>query len=407
MPRALFFSLAVLIWSLAHVYVGRRLIHAARAPRLVAVLGWSLLVTHALLAIVMIVLTRMIDVTLPMQGVLQWATYLGMGCFTTLFVLVILRDIAWLVGAGVARVARAKAPESPSPDDSPRLARRDLFFKASSLGVVGLATGASALGYHEARRLARVVRVKVPVPDLDPRLEGFRIAQISDIHVGPTIRRPFLQAVVDKVNELGADVVAVTGDLVDGHVEEMREEVSPIASLRARHGVFFVTGNHEYYWDGPAWAEEVARQGLRVLVNEHDVLDHDGAPVVVAGVTDYSTTKRHAEITEHATSPDKALEGAPTEAYKILLAHQPKSVWGASEAGADLQLSGHTHGGQFLPVDLCRGLGPPVLQRPECLREDAHLREPWHGLLGSTDEARRALGDHAARACARVMFAPG
>jgi predicted MPP superfamily phosphohydrolase len=195
-----------------------------------------------------------------------------------------------------------------------------------------------------------VVDVEVPIRNLPAALQGFTIAQISDIHVGPTIKQHYLRAIVDRVNGLQADVVAITGDLVDGSVQQLADHTAPLAQLRARHGVYFVTGNHEYYSDAVAWVAEVRRLGLTVLMNEHVVLQHDGAPLVLAGVTDY--TAHHFDPAQRS-DPQAALQNAPADSHvNILLAHQPRSATAASDAGFDLQLSGHTHGGQFFPWNL-------------------------------------------------------
>jgi predicted MPP superfamily phosphohydrolase len=189
--------------------------------------------------------------------------------------------------------------------------------------------------------------VEVAIPKLPQALHGFTIAQISDVHVGPTIKRDYLEAIVDAVNALEADMIAVTGDLVDGSVRELAPHTAPLARLSARHGAFFVTGNHEYYSGAGPWIAEIERLGLRVLVNEHVVLRHEGVALVVAGVTDYSA---HHFDPAHRSDPQAAIAGAPRDAgARVLLAHQPRSAFAAVDAGYDLQLSGHTHGGQFLP----------------------------------------------------------
>ena len=221
---------------------------------------------------------------------------------------------------------------------------------ASAMLVVGLAAFATIVGYANARRRARVKVVEIPLRNLPAGLEGFTIAQISDIHVGTTIKRGFVDAIVDAVNALEADLIAVTGDLVDGTVRDLAPHTAPLARLKARHGSFFVTGNHEYYSGAPAWTAELERLGLRVLQNEHVVLRHRGVPLVIAGVTDFSA--QHFDAA-HRSDPAAALAGAPSNAgAKILLAHQPRSAAAAAGAGFDLQLSGHTHGGQFWPWNL-------------------------------------------------------
>lgn len=217
----------------------------------------------------------------------------------------------------------------------------------SACAVVALAVLATGIGLANARRRARIVRVRIPLAGLPEALRGFTIVQVSDVHVGRTIKRRYVEAIVRAVNDLDADMVAVTGDLVDGPVEELAAHTAPLAGLRARHGTFFVTGNHEYYAGERAWIAELARLGLRVLMNEHVVLAHGGARIVVAGVTDFSA---HHFDPAQRSDPLAAIAGAPPDAdARILLAHQPRSAPAAAGAGFDLQLSGHTHGGQFWP----------------------------------------------------------
>lgn len=245
----------------------------------------------------------------PLAHLLSWAGLLCMGLFSSLLVLTLLRDAA----LGLLWLAELLAPGA-----LPLAPWGVLSAQAVPL-LAGLAT---LLGFLNARRTAAVVGVNIPIRGLPPAWHGFTVAQISDIHVGPTIRRPYLRRIVDKVNALEADLVAITGDLVDGKVSELAAHVAPLADLRSRHGTYFVTGNHEYYSGADAWIAELRRLGLTVLLNEHVVIAPPGAA------------------------------GAPLDAVRVLLAHQPRSAAAAAEAGFDLQLSGHTHGGQFYPWNL-------------------------------------------------------
>ena len=255
------------------------------------------------------------------------------GLFSSLLVLTLLRDLVLMplvLSVSTATFHRAES--------------------ASALLVVGLSILATVVGFASARRRARVVEIEVPVRNLPAQLHGFSIAQITDVHVGTTIRRSYVERIVDAVNALEPDMIALTGDLVDGPVGELSAHTAPLQRLYARYGAFFVTGNHEYYSGAGSWTAEFRRLGLRVLLNEHAVIEHNGAALVIAGVTDFSA---HHFDPAQRSDPDAALAGAPANAVlKILLAHQPRSAPAAARAGFDLQLSGHTHGGQFWPWNL-------------------------------------------------------
>lgn len=331
----------VLLVSLfLHALVGWRV-----APDLSAVavpLGWifwSLMGLSALLTPMGMLARRVAKP--PVSEVLTWLGLLCMGLFSTLLVLTVLRELLLLLVYGVDWIA---------PGAWPVTALQNLSTLA--LPVLGLLI--TVLGFWNARRTATVVRVDVPIANLPDTLHGFTVAQISDIHIGPTIKRPYLQRIVDRVNHLEADMVAITGDLVDGSVHELQSHVAPLANLQSTHGTFFVTGNHEYYSGAHGWVQALRQLGIRVLMNEHvlihhntDIQDPELAVMVVAGVTDYSA---HHFDENHRSDPHAAMANAPDNAlFKLLLAHQPRSAPAAARAGFDLQLSGHTHGGQFWP----------------------------------------------------------
>jgi predicted MPP superfamily phosphohydrolase len=204
-----------------------------------------------------------------------------------------------------------------------------------------------------------VVTVEVPIAGLPPALEGYSIAQISDVHVGPTIKRAYLNAIVNRVNALKADAIAITGDLVDGSVRRLALHTEPLARLSARDGTFFVTGNHEYYSGAEEWIAEMRRLGLTVLINEHVVRERGGAGLMIAGVADFTA---HHFNPAHRSDPHAAAAGAPAHVQvRVLLAHQPRSAEVAAQAGFHLQLSGHTHGGQFFPWNLFVPLQQPFV----------------------------------------------
>ena len=321
------------ISSLLHFYVGWRV-----APALPGGAGWfiALLAASALL-MPMVLMARRVRAQ-PWSDRLAWAGSLAMGLFSSLFVLTLLRDALLLVLAVIALVVPGALADAAGANG------------ASALAVPLLGAAITLWGFVNARRTAAVVSVEVPIVDLPAALHGFTIAQITDIHVGPTIKRAYLNRIVEAVNRLGADMVAVTGDLVDGSVRELGAHVAPLAQLSSTHGTFFVTGNHEHYSGAPAWVAELRRLGVNVLMNEHVVLQHAGGSVLIAGVTDFSA---HHFDPAHRSDPQAALAGAPADTTtRVLLAHQPRSAEAAELAGFQLQLSGHTHGGQFLPWNL-------------------------------------------------------
>jgi predicted MPP superfamily phosphohydrolase len=225
------------------------------------------------------------------------------------------------------------------------------------LGVVGLVVPALAFGFVVARS-PRVKRVTVAIPNLPSRFEGFRIAQITDVHIGETLTRSFAVHVTRTVNSLDADAVAVTGDMIDGSVAKLRDEVEPLAGLRGTHGVFYVTGNHEYYHGGSSWQAEARRLGMRVLHNEHVVIERDGQQLVIAGVPDVEGGRFSAQ---HEPDAAVAFAGAPDGAPRILLAHQPRFARRVGATRVDLMLSGHTHGGQIFPFMVFVKLQQPVI----------------------------------------------
>ena len=227
--------------------------------------------------------------------------------------------------------------------------RRKFLLGSVRWAVLAAAGVGTIFGVRAARRSPDVKEVDVPIEGLPDDLVGYRIAQISDLHVGPTIGADFAQTVVDTVNALQPDMVALTGDLVDGSVEHLSTGIAPLGSLEAKDGVYFVTGNHEYYSGVKSWCRKMAELGANVLLNSHHVVARGSSKLLVAGVTDYSAARM---LPAHKSDVVAALKDAPECDVKVLLAHQPKSAKAAEPHGFDLQLSGHTHGGQLFPWTL-------------------------------------------------------
>ncbi|CAG9272718.1 metallophosphoesterase [Paraburkholderia unamae] len=342
MPRLSFLVRFIAIGVLLHAYVGFRLIPDLPVPAA----GKWLAVLWLVLSVLFIppgMLARRFE-RHSLGDRLAWIGMLAMGFFSSLLMLTIARDIV------LASAMTVEALWHGAVD----LTR---WRTVSAAVVIALAFLSSAFGFFNARRRARVLNVEVPVRGLPAALEGFTIVQLSDIHVGPTIKHGYVDAIVRAVNQLDADVVAITGDVVDGSVAHLADHTAPLGRLAAHHGVYLVTGNHEYYSGADAWVAEFRRIGLTVLMNQHVVIEHGDGRLVLAGVTDY--TGGHFDPA-HRSDPVQALRGAPDDVgTRVLLAHQPRTAHAAADAGFTLQLSGHTHGGQIFPWNFLVRLQQP------------------------------------------------
>ncbi|HYR29152.1 MAG TPA: metallophosphoesterase [Thermoanaerobaculia bacterium] len=304
------------VWLSLFLYAGRPLLVGAAAAGIAPVAAWAALVILAAMP------------TLPLffrgKSLAYSIGYTTLGVFSTLLVLVLAGDVVRL-GYHLFRASF-----------DPRLAGLTILAGAGTLSLIGFLQA----------RCPRTRNVDVVIDDLPEELENYRIVQLSDVHVGPTIRRRFVQRLVEKTNSLRPDAIAITGDLVDGPLDELREQVQPLRDLRTADGVFYVTGNHEYYWRASDWCPALVSLGLTFLKNEHVVIERGAAKLVVAGVTDPVGRDTHKQ------DVPKSLAGAPADAIKVLLSHRPQMANAADAHGVHLQLSGHTHGGQFFPFNL-------------------------------------------------------
>jgi predicted MPP superfamily phosphohydrolase len=224
--------------------------------------------------------------------------------------------------------------------------------------ILAAATFSVFAGGLIARLKLEATQTEISIERLPEALDGFRIAQISDLHIGATIGAGFVKRVVKKVNALQVDAIVLTGDIVDSYFARVQKSIALLGELRAERGRFYITGNHEYYWGHQPIVEEFKRLGFLVLINSNATIEKNGASFSIAGVPDYMSENPE-------PSPEKAAEGIPLDRVKILLAHQPSFATAAHDAGFDLMLSGHTHGGQFFPWTIAvkffhqyyRGLG--------------------------------------------------
>ena len=213
--------------------------------------------------------------------------------------------------------------------------------------IGGVAALLAAVGVHQAVRVPPLKDIDLVVPGLAPQFDGYVVLQLTDLHISRLFPARWARAVVDRANALGASLILITGDLIDGSLALRQTDIEPLRDLRAADGVYVIPGNHEYFFDYRAWMTHFAAMGMRVLENDHVVLERDGGRLVVAGVTDLSASHSAYPAPDLAA----ALKGAPQDAAVILLDHQPRGARRSSAFGVALQLSGHTHGGMVIGLD--------------------------------------------------------
>jgi predicted MPP superfamily phosphohydrolase len=235
------------------------------------------------------------------------------------------------------------------------LARRQLIGAPDGFryGIAGMAAILAAVGVAGALRVPPVKDVEIAVRDLPAQFEGYRLLQLTDLHISRLFPASWARKVVDRANTSNVDLIVITGDFIDGTVDMRRADVEPLRNLRARDGVYAVPGNHEYFFNYAAWMRHLTRMGVRMLPNSHSILTRDDGRLVLAGVTDLSAQS----VGQPGPDLNAALAGAPAGVPVLLLDHQPKNARQAAQRGVAIQLSGHTHGGMIAGLD--RALGPP------------------------------------------------
>ncbi|MDF5759079.1 metallophosphoesterase [Spongiactinospora sp. TRM90649] len=387
----------VVVTTVVHLYLWWRLVCATTLPgRLRRTLTW-VAVAFGVLVPVTMVIQRVPAPHFP--GWLAWPGFLWIAVMFYLLVFLVLLEVPRAVAALVLRwravpsgekadvrtppavpaTVGASAAPPVAPADSPppvpatqdraaqdraaqdRVAMgRRLFLGRTAAAVAGAGALATVgVGVRTALGDPVIERVAVRIPGLDARLDGLRFAVVSDIHIGPLTGRAHTERIVRMINSLEADVVAIVGDLVDGTVAELGALARPLRSLESAHGAYFVTGNHEYYTaNGPAeWIAELRELGVRPLENERVEIARGGAVLDLAGVNDV-----YGEPEGQGPDFTAALGGRDTSRTTVLLAHQPVQVTQAAAHGVDLQLSGHTHGGQMVPFNLIVPFQQPVVR---------------------------------------------
>jgi predicted MPP superfamily phosphohydrolase len=364
---------------LLHGYLWVRLVRGTTAPGRTRRRLTALLVVLGLLPVLAVATRRSLPGALATP--LDWIAYCWLGVAFYLFVCLLALEPVRLAARlwqrrRVARPAPVGAPltaeddvavdsvaeDSVAEDDDaePDPSRRLFLARGLALTAGAVAVGTAGTGAYIANSPPAVRRVPITLDRLDPALDGLRIVTFSDGHLSATYGGRRFERVVELVNAQQPDVVAIVGDLVDGEVAQLRRDVAPLADLHSRDGVFFVTGNHEYFVDTRAWLRHLPTLGVDVLRNERVPIRRGRAGFDLAGIDD--RTAARSGVPGHGADLDAALDGRDDATPVVLLAHQPVQVEQAEAAGVDLQLSGHTHGGQLWPFDYVVRLDQPAVQ---------------------------------------------
>jgi len=331
------------VLALMNVYVWKRLVKDTTRPGRTRLFLAAVLIGLALLLVVALVVPRFTAVS--KSGWYAWPGYLWFGVLAYLFLTLLVLEPVRLMLRGWVKRQPTEPPAEDAPPDPHALNRRMFIARASAAAAGAASVGLVGYGAATALGPPDLLQVPVRLRRLDPAFRGFRIAVVSDIHLGPLAGISHTERIVEIINAAKPDLVAIVGDLVDGTVEELGPAAAPFQDLAAPEGTFFVTGNHEYFVeDTAAWLNELERLGVQSLRNENTVIRRGGAAFDLVGVNDLAGEER-----DDPPDFDRALAGIDDSRPTILLAHQPVMVSEAAARGVDLQLSGHTHGGQMWP----------------------------------------------------------
>jgi predicted MPP superfamily phosphohydrolase len=352
-----FGTVVLLAVVLLHAYLWWRLVRGTTRPGRTRRSLTVLTVVLAVLLPLAVTLSR--GLPLAAAAPLDWIAYTWLGvAFYAFLALLVLEVVRLALRPWTRRSSPADRPgEQPAvPDPSRRL----LLARGLAVTAGAVALGTAGTGAWIATTAPVVRRVPITLPRLDPALDGLRIVTFSDAHLSPTYGGRRFERVVELVNAQRPDVVAIVGDLVDGEVAQLRGDVAALSDLVSEQGVYFVTGNHEYFVDTRAWLAYLPTLGIDVLHNERVAIGRGTASFDLAGIDD--RTAASSGIPGQGANLDAALDGRDDRRPVVLLAHQPVQVEQASAAGVDLQLSGHTHGGQLWPFDYVVRLDQPAVE---------------------------------------------
>ncbi len=338
-----------ILTSLVHYYLWKKLVKDPQLTHWKA--KWiKCFLVGAAVAIPLSVIAR-ITLSFEISRYVVYAPYLWMGLILISCTFFISLDLCWLIYHGWEKLTR----KIEAVDSS-----RRLFLKRSSAGIVSASTiSLGGHAYYHEKRVPPIKDVAVKLNKFPAAMNGFTIVQITDLHIGLTRSGVWLQGIVDQINELQPDLVAITGDLVDGTPKQLLTHLQPLSDLKSKYGVYFVTGNHEYYSGVDDWMKVWPGLGLQVLHNERVMIGSGDEVFALLGVDDYTAERLHKS---HRSDLDKAAADLDPKYETILLAHQPKTIYKAAALDVGLLLTGHTHGGQIWPFTHIVDMVQPYLK---------------------------------------------
>ena len=348
---ALFFAIMVALVGGLHYYLWARLVRDPAWPNPYRKVGRGVIIGLALSIPLAMLMHRFVPRSVA--AAFGSLAFVWIGTCLFLFLLLVAADAA----RGLGRLTRRLRASADTDFDE---ARRQFLARGAAGAVGAVSVAATATSIRGGLAEVEVKEVAVALPRLPAALSGLTLVQLTDVHIGPTIGRRFVESVVDKANAARPDLVVITGDLVDGSVARLARQVEPLAKLQARYGVFFTTGNHEYYSGVDAWLEHLEQMGIRTLRNERVEIGDvaGGSTIDLAGVDDTSGGRFGGG---HGADVRAATSGRDPERELVLLSHRPKTIFEAAEAGVGLQVCGHTHGGQIWPFTAAVALVEPYV----------------------------------------------
>ena len=341
-----FFTIFLIVLFILYFYTGWKIIYPNHYSKNQNIILWSICLFFYFLPISTFFL-RINKIENIIIDKFTWLSYISLGICSILFFTFLLLDFIFLFN----KIFHVKNSFDPH-----RKAFLGLSLKTILTGFGGIF---SLYGILNGNRKPEVILQKIKFKNLSTDLKNFKIAHISDLHVGSQIKADFVEDVVNKINNIKPDIVVFTGDAADGSVENYGNELNPLKNIQSKYGNFFVTGNHEYYSDLNGWLNKIYDLGFTILINESKIINVGKNNLLITGIPDRSAGNF---IKSHRNNIKKALNKITNTDFKILLAHQPKDIEHAIKYKFDLQLSGHTHGGQYYPFSFLVQMAHPFLK---------------------------------------------